>query len=126
MKLFLFKILLIFGLSLMSASAFAQQTWQQVVPSAGAGAGGASYTAWGTTTCATASGYTPAYTGQAIFPIIAETGGTALGSVICSGSVLTLNLPTNLEPLWATGDDNPITTTLEMREATISCAVCVK
>ena len=122
-----FLILLVLTLFLASPQNSHAQTWQKVSPSVGGGgtSGGAAYTAWGTTSCAT--GYTVAYSGEAIFPMSTRSNeGTALGSAICSATSLTLDTQqiNSAEPFWANGTEPDGTNFLQ--RTIVDCAKCVK
>lgn len=96
------------------------QTWQRVTPGGGGG-GGASYTAWGTTSCA--SGYSVAYSGTAIFPV------NGSGTTICSASSLNLNKEVmGSVPAWASGAKKLVGGDLYVVSdgTSVFCAVCVK
>lgn len=88
-----------------------------------ASSGGDNLTVWGTTTCPT--GYSSAYTGEAITPLAVR--GTAdtptLGSTICSSGGITTNDGANYSSGWTDGANSSAKSFII---TSISCAVCYK
>jgi hypothetical protein len=120
------KIIAISTLTILCGTQAQAQTWQKVT----VGGGSDSYTAWGTTSCA--SGYSAAYTGEAITSFLGDSGAAA-GNTICSDTSL------SHDSFGDGGDSNSGwfdgsgtysgfsgVGTYMVQHRKISCAVCVK
>jgi len=82
------------------------------------GGGGATYTAYGTTECAT--GWTRAYSGVAMTVVSWSNGGTTgVGGIVCKGGP-------SLSYWWSNGGITWATNQIKNSLDEISCAVCVK